>query len=415
MSTLTIPSRNELLTVDARALMDGPSSPFSKLINLRHFGLYPLPVGGDRGINASGDVLTQTADGVNLNDLWNEFQASLDYFNERRQNLVDLLTFSVTQPIERVPIPGGEEDFERASEYGEPVGVRTRVAHQTLGYDFAWFDLAIRYTWMFLAEAQANQVTSLNSSALSADNRLVFRKVMEALFRNVTRSGQFQDQALSVFPFYNGDGWIPPRFKNEEHDGTHTHYLTTGSASLDSEDVDAMIEHLRHHGYGDTPGAAQILILANDQEIGQMRPWRVSNGDTHDFVPPQGIAFPRFLTPNTESATSGPPAEMLGFEVAGQYGPAIVLRESYIPAGYLFAFATGGTETPENPIGIREHQNTSLRGLRLVKGRDNDYPLIDSFYQRGFGTGVRHRGNGVLMQVTVDATYSIPNEYENVA
>jgi hypothetical protein len=49
--------------------------------------------------------------------------------------------------------------------------------------------------------------------------------------------------------------------------------------------------------------------------------------------------------------------------------------------------------------------------LRLVKGRTPDYPLIDSFYNRGFGTGIRHRGAGVVMQITASGTYTIPAAY----
>ena len=58
-------------------------------------------------------------------------------------------------------------------------------------------------------------------------------------------------------------------------------------------------------------------------------------------------------------------------------------------------------------VGLREHVNTSLRGLRLVKGPNPDYPLIDSFYQRGFGTGVRQRGGAVVMKITA-GSYSAP-------
>jgi hypothetical protein len=40
-----------------------------------------------------------------------------------------------------------------------------------------------------------------------------------------------------------------------------------------------------------------------------------------------------------------------------------------------------------------------------------DYPLIDSFYQRGFGTGVRQRGGGVVMQIKASGVYDIPTPY----
>lgn len=414
--TLTTLKSRDLLTIPASALSRSAGDLKSLLVDPRALGILPVPSGGSRGYNASGDVLAQLADGTDLNDLWNEYQASLDFYNARRQNLIDLITFGVTQNIEQVAIPGGEQDFERATEFGEPVGIRTGVAYQELGYDFQWFDLAIRFTWMFLAEAAASQVDSLNNAAMNADIRLLFRKTMEAVFRNVTRSGSANGQALSVYPFYNGDGWIPPRFKNYEHDGTHSHFLTSGAAQIDSGDLDAMIAHLRHHGYGDTPGAAQIILLINEAQAAPIRAMRVANGDSYDFIPPTGTMFPRYLLADNMGVDGGqPPQDVGGIEVVGQYGPIIVLQESWIPAGYTFAFATGGTENPDNPVGIREHTNASLRGLRLVKGRTADYPLIDSFYQRGFGTGVRHRGNGVVMQITANAEYAVPAEYTNVA
>lgn len=387
----------------------GSVRPNSRLLNIL-IGIS----GGDRGTNASGDVLTHTSDGRPINDLWNEFQASLEFYNEKRQRLLDLLSFSVSGPTENVPVFSGEEEFQRASEFGEPTGIRSGMTTHQLGFDFTWFDLAIRYTWMYLAEASAAQVQSLNAMALDADTRLQFRKVMEAIFRNVGRTGIVNNQSINVSPFYNGDGLVPPPWKNFTHDGTHNHYLTSGAATVDSGDLDAIISHLRHHGYGDTEGA-DITILANDQEIATMRGFRVASGDSYDFVPPTGIQYPRYVTPNSEVADGRPPETYQGFQVAGQYGPALVLEESYIPASYMFGFATGGGNQATNPVGIREHVQPGLRGLRLVKGRDNDYPLIDSFYQRGFGTGVRHRGAGVVMQVTVAGAYSIPNAYSTVA
>jgi hypothetical protein len=52
-----------------------------------------------------------------------------------------------------------------------------------------------------------------------------------------------------------------------------------------------------------------------------------------------------------------------------------------------------------------------MQGLRLVKGANPDYPLIDSFYNRGFGTGVRQRGGAAVMQITASGTYTPPTSY----
>jgi hypothetical protein len=140
----------------------------------------------------------------------------------------------------------------------------------------------------------------------------------------------------------------------------------------------------------------------------------VANGGTgvYDFIP--GQAQPTFLLPvdlKVETPGARPPATLNGLDVVGAYGQFVILKNEFIPAGYVVGFATGGEENVLNPIGIREHSNAGLRGLRLVKGKDPDYPLIDSFWTRGFGTGVRTRGAGAIMQITASGTYAVPATY----
>jgi hypothetical protein len=138
-----------------------------------------------------------------------------------------------------------------------------------------------------------------------------------------------------------------------------------------------------------------------------VRTFKVLSGDTYDFIPSPGYGAGIYL-PQNGGIIDRPAGTVRG--QIGTYGPFIVVEEDYLPAGYVFGFATGGEENIGNPVGIREHDNASLRGLRLVKGREPDYPLVDSFYQHGFGTGIRHRGAGVVMQITAGA-YSTPAAY----
>ena len=106
----------------------------------------------------------------------------------------------------------------------------------------------------------------------------------------------------------------------------------------------------------------------------------------------------------------GGPRNVLPGEV-GTYGPWHVVEEPYIPAGYLVGLASGGPENLQNPIGIREHANAAYQGLKIIPGQRSDYPLLDSFYRRGFGTGIRQRGAGIVMQVTVAGAYTVPVAY----
>ena len=371
---------------------------------------FPALRGSDvkKGYNSAGDLLTTTVDGFDLNNIWLEFQEAVAEANLTRTQIVSLLTFPVAQNIERVA-QISQADFEKASEYGEPVGARPSGAYFNLGYDFEDYDLAARFTWKFLRDAPVAQVEAINAMALEADNRLVFTKVLTALFSNVNRSAEIQGLSVPVYPLYNADGTVPPTWKSNTFDGNHTHYLASGAATVDSGDLDAMYEHLRHHGYSMENGVTHVL-MCHSQEVNTIRTFKVSAGDKWDFIPSTGQ--PAELLDRNVILFGGvqPPATYGGLPVAGRYGPWLVLEDDMFPAGFMIGVGTGGKDNLNNPVGLREHVNPSFRGLRLVKGPNPDYPLIDSFYQRSFGTGVRQRGGAVVMKIT-SGSYAPPSAY----
>lgn len=363
-----------------------------------------------RGYNTEGDVITQTIDGRPLNDIWAEFQSLVSSWNEGRTALVDALTFSVDQPIEDVP-QIAIDDFEIASEFGVPKSIRG-ADWFSMGYTFEWYDLAARFTWKYLAEASASQVEQVGNLVLEADNRLVFNKVMATLFSNVNRTANIRNQNFNVYALYNADGTVPPAWGPNTFTGSETHYLTSGATTVDSGDLGDMETKLALKGYGVENGATMVLLV-NRAELAVIRTFRVATGAAFDFVPASGGA-PWLLPTNTGGVVypqgGGIPPTVNGLNVSGAYGPWLVVESSYIPATYMVGFSTGGGNSGSNPVGIREHANPALRGLRLVKGRTPDYPLIDSYYNRGFGTGIRHRGGAVIMQMKV-GSYTVPTMY----
>jgi hypothetical protein len=361
----------------------------------------------NRGTNEFADVIIQSADGASLADMWREFQASIAYLNNHRSPLVNLLTFDVGSPTERVLLPA-QEDFEEATEFGEPKGIRIGTPF-VAGYDFKWYDLAQRFTWLFLAESSAEQIRAINATALEADNRLVFTKVFKAMFSNVNSSAVVNDQNVNVYRFWNNDGVQgPPPYLNTTFATSHTHYLSSGGATIDSGDITALEDTLYEHGYRLSLGY-RLVLLVNRQEGKTIRGFKTTNNtpDPYDFIPSAAFGGGVFI-PANGGVISRPPGEALPNEI-GTYGPFIVVEEDYIPAGYVVAIATGGDKNINNPVGFRQHEVASLRGLRLVGGQ-RDYPLTDSFYQHGFGTGIRHRGAGAVMKITAGA-YSIPAAY----
>ena len=408
MSTLIKPRLFETALLGAPFATSGIAKKGMELVDVKSINMVLPIAGGARGYNAAGDVLTQTADGRDLNDIWGEFQATINIANERRQRLIDLLIFPVQNIIEDVPQFGGG-DFEEMSEYGVPQGIRPTTNVLSLGYSFKWYDLAARFTWQFLAEASTAQVEAVHQSALEADNRLVFLQVMRTLFNPNNRVANIKGQNYNVYTFWNGDGTVPPQYKNNTFAGTHTHFRTSGAAAVTSGDLDEITDDFKSHGYSAENGTTHFLLV-NSVEANVIRGFKVSTGARYDFIP--AVGQPGLIVPNQQGLIgSQPAANYRGMNVIGSYGTLLIVEEDYIPAGYIAAFASGGDANLNNPIGFREHANTGLRGLRLVKGRDNDYPLIDSYYARGFGTGVRQRGAGMIMQITANPTYTAPAVY----
>lgn len=421
MTTLTLPTRERLLIPGS---MIDPARKVRGVINLmfdngfrRELGLTPLQIGGSQpaGFHTEGDVIRTTTDNVDTNTLWREFAAVLAAYNQQRQPLVDLLTYTVTEPIATIPQVGSNVNFEKASEFGVPVAIRTGVAYFQLGFAFDWYDTGARYTWKYLAEASAEQVRSVFDSVVEADNRLVFMEVMRTLYRNTNRTADINGANYNVYTFYNNDGTTPPTYGVNTFTSSHNHFVTSGAGTINSGDLDEAQDDLASHGYSAANGYT-ILHLVNKAQSAVIRLFKSAmNGGTDrwDFIPAQGT--PNFLLPAqlvvNQSAVQRPNNTYRGIKVLGQYGDALVLENDYFPAGYVVTTATGGPENVQNPLGIREHARADLRGLRMVKQRQDDYPLQDSYWQRGFGTGVRHRGATYVMQITASGTYTVPSQY----
>lgn len=366
--------------------------------------------GYEQGFNERADVLTQAADGTNLDQIWTEIQQVLSTWNSQRDGLISQLTYNVTSPIDIVGVPS-EVEFEEASEYGQPVGGKGYASFNR-GYTFKFYDLAFRYTWMFLASASGAQIRNQANMALEADNRMLFNSVMKTLFNPSNLQGiADQNIPVTVYKFYNGDGEVPPRYKNNTFAGTHTHYSTTqglaGDATLTPDVLDALETDFIQHGYS-TANGTKLLLIMNRQEGMVVRGWRVASGGRYDFIPSEGYGG-GVLMPANSGIVARPNGAVPG-EI-GTYGPFHIVEEEYVPPGYFALLGSGGPDNLNNPIGIREHENAAFRGLKLIPGARSDYPLTDSFYRRGFGTGIRQRGAGFIVQVSGNASYTVPSAF----
>lgn len=403
-------------------------SPYAKkgmeLVDTRRLGMMLTMAGGAAGFNSEGDLPSTTVDGVDVNQVWSDYQATLEIFNAQRTALVQLLSYNTTLSFEQIGATGTTSNFEEASEFGEPVGIRVAGAPILRAYDFKWYDLAARYTWRFLLKASTQQLDQIHNTALEADNRLLFDRVFRTIF-NPTNKVNSEGQV--VHKFWNGvsvNGETPRQYKSNTFVATHNHYLASniagvvakGNPTTPNLGVEDMYEHLRHHGYT-TQAGYKIVLMANSAQTAAMRTFRAnvvpSTGGlaaTYDFIPATDQpGFVLGINAQPLGVSQPSPNAVPGVQTIGTYGNIYLVEDDIMPPGYMFMFATRGGDNLANPIAIRS--DPRLQGLRLIKGRTPDYPLIDSFYTHGLGSGIKNKSAGVLMQVVASTSYTPPTEY----
>lgn len=356
-----------------------------------------------RGYSALGDVLV-TSDGVDANDVWAEAQQVVADRNAQRDRWVNLLTYPTSEVAEQVWQYGDNADaeMEKASEYGVPVAIRPDAVGTTFGTPGNWYDVSTRLTFRAIADMSSNQLSAITNMALEADNKLVYRLVMERLFNDSNLSFNEKGIAHVGHALYNGDGTVPPTYNGNSFSGTHTHYRTSGGATVASGDLDEIVADFKSHGFGPENGNT-LLLFVNPVEATTIKGFRHASGAAEDFVPASGS---RFFTSDT--LIGAQPAPTWGpFAVAGAYSELLVIEDTRIPAGYMVALVSGGANLTSNPLALRQHK--SLPGLRIFGGNRQDYPLVDSYFARFCGTSVRQRGAGLVMQVTASASYTAPS------
>src|SRR5213596_1985789 len=114
-----------------------------------------------KGISVHGDVLvSQLADGVDLNDIWAEIQDVLDLWNKKRKSVTNILNYKTVNVADAIAQSIDSDSFEEATEFGVPRAIRPPSDVLKLGYSFKDYDIALRATWKFLREATAEQLTA---------------------------------------------------------------------------------------------------------------------------------------------------------------------------------------------------------------------------------------------------------------
>src|SRR6516165_7300509 len=317
------------------------------------------------GINVKGDRLapvTQTLDGVDLNELWNEFSDLLQIWNAERIALTDLLVFDTTASAEAVAQNSEVASFEEATELGVPRAAELPGNGLLVGYRFRDYDLSGRFSWKALRDWDARQVRSVMDNILSADNKLVTGMIFRRLFSNTRTVNEF---GAPVWDFYDGVAPGPPQFLTRTFPTTETHFITTQSSQIDSDTIFDAIRLITRKGYGLHPNS-KMLLITNSDEGELIMQWRKGlesrpkqGAETqgpiseYSFIP--AIDQLPWITADGMLVGTQAPGDLWGIKIWGTWGPVSLIQSDYVPPGYSALITTYGPNSPYNPIGFRQH------------------------------------------------------------
>lgn len=335
-----------------------------------------------------------TIDGQPLSDIWTELQMALEVFNAHASAYVAALSFRVTRPQNKIAVPH-TPGFQEATEFGRPSKIKTHFVTRAFPLDH--HDLGTGYTQEFIDDMTADQIMAVSALARRSWTELQQEVVLNALLRNTNYTDQ---DGLFVRSLYNGDGEIPPRVKRWEFDGTHTHYLADSTPAF--EDLEEMSEHLIHHGFREFGGQDVTFALhVRREDLATIR-------DLDEFVPADSASQPVIIDGNRIGRTRAAMTPS-GLNVEGYIGDWTLVQDNNLPEGYW----VGIVENPpisreQNVVGLREHENPSARGLRLIEGNRAHYPIYESVYDGYLGAGVGQRGAAVVLY-TESNSYAAPD------
>lgn len=364
---------------------------------------------GRPGIQTKGDAVKKTVDGITLSVVWDELVDVTRVYSDSRSKLVSLLTHGTVTAADPVPQSLTFERMNKATEFGVPKAVGTEPV-LLMGKTLWDFDLATRFSWMAIREMTQKQIAYSWNRIMEADDSEIARQVLKRLF---TPTEGVNEQGHRVFGLWHGgDGLGPLPYNGVTFPTSTSHYVATENATLDSQDIEDAYDMIQTKGYGLRSGS-QLLVVANTSGVKAISSWRAgvesrTSGPKaqYSFIP--SVSAPPYET-DKRIVGSLAPADYQGLKVKGNYGPGYVIEHAAIPNGYVLVFATGGPDSVDNVIGLREHPDAAWRGLRPISGNWQNYPLIESFAQRTFGVGVRHRSAAVCLQITADETYTAPS------
>jgi hypothetical protein len=331
-----------------------------------------------------------TVDGQPLSEIWDDLQMKLAAFNNQSSSVISLFSGDPTVASQTNTAVYATKGFEQATEYGRPRNIGLQYVTRAIPIDH--YDLGFGYTQKFIDKAKGSEISSIQATVENAWWNLQLNGVLNSIYDNTPVADA--DGVVGTV-LYNADE-TPPAYKRWTHAGSHTHYLADAGAFTQALAL-SMEEHLVHHGFGDFGEVFFLLLNRTDMALARA---------FTDWVP-SASASQKEITAGPIVGAAPNASALSVFNVEGYLGKLNVVEMNDIPAGYPMAFASGGQFASSNVVRLRVHENVSARGLRLIEGPRQRYPLYDSVYDGYFGSAVAQRGAAVVLR-TGNGTYAPP-------
>jgi len=376
----------------------------------------------------SRDLMDRPVAEVPQPDLFDAIEKAAAIYSELATDVISILAETSTVAKERFDanMLGGADTalLQPRGEYGRVLATQItqeQGAENAFEVGYPIFAMADRgmFTPEFLLRATVRQVNNKTVDAMIRDSNTLYRYVLDAAFQNDNYS--FTDDKVlgqnlgtyDVKRLLNADD-IPGVFK--KFDGTVVAlntlnaYKVSGSTVMTNSAFDIAHDYLTDLGM-----ARDIVYLISASDQAAVR--QLTNFVAFD-PEPVGVTDPRIIDPPPIAGTVVPnpraivqTQRSIGRMRAADANSGEVIVLPWMFPGYIFAM----DRSAEKPVVIRESDLAQLRGFRLVS-EDNMAPVIggdklivNKFWQRVFGCGVRNRANGCIVQITNNALYTPPS------
>lgn len=220
---------------------------------------------------------------------------------------------------------------------------------------------------------------------IQQDLRTIRFEILKECFNPTSLGRGFYNQTYDAL----GVLTAPPVWGTNTFAATHTHYATTGAATLANFDVfDDMKQHIREHG--DVSGFVGFM---NSTDLTAIEKLGSPIGTGR-------VNIPSFFTDSLYK--NGLVDEEF------DYKGIRWIKNEWIPSGYIVMIALAGDT---KAFKFHQPNNEAYRGMLWAPGPNGSYPWQDSVAFRQFRVRAFNRWMGAVYQISANANYTVPSYY----